>query len=270
MTSADFFAATKWPEGFDPDDRTVFLQCTIVDERSPAGANIGLHAHTTGQFVAALNGLVGLELGERRLALPPASAAWVPPGIRHEGLLGQGAASLYCHVFPDWAKLFPAEPCQLLLTPLTLELMKHFAEGPACTRLESHEGRLARVLCEELMLAPRLPLFFAPMPAHEGLRAAAEAIAARPSIARTAASWAESLSMSERTLSRLTLRETGLSFGVWRQRLVMLAAADLLLKGTSSEKAAFDLGYASPSAFTAAFRRTFGTTPGNFRRQHRC
>ena len=263
--ASSFIEPTKWPAGFNPNDKTAILQVCRVDERTPTDASVGQHAHPTGQFAAALSGLVGLEIGRKRIAMPPGSCIWVPPGMLHEGFLGTGAVSLYCLINADWAKLLPTTPCRLQLRPLALELMRHFTDAPPCFQLKSHEGRLAEVLYEELLLAPKLPLVFAPMPSHAGLRRIAEALAETPSISVPASEWAASLGMSERTLGRLSLQETGLSFGAWRQRLVMLAAADLLLQGKTSEETAFRLGYGSGSAFSAAFRRLFGVTPGAFR-----
>ena len=109
-----FIEATKWPMGFEPDDTTSLLQCTIVNERTSVGTSVGQHVHQTGQFVVALSGLVGLALGKNRVAFPPSSAAWVPPGCRHEGFLGEGAVSLYCHINPEWAAMLPTLPSAAL------------------------------------------------------------------------------------------------------------------------------------------------------------
>lgn len=65
-----FIEATKWPMGFEPDDTTSLLQCTIVNERTSVEASVGQHVHQTGQFVVALSGLVGLALGRNRVAFP--------------------------------------------------------------------------------------------------------------------------------------------------------------------------------------------------------
>ena len=62
------------------------------------------------------------------------------------------------------------------------------------------------------------------------------------------------------------VKETGLSFGAWRLRIIMLAATHHLLAGKRVEEVAEMLGYSSASAFTAAFRRVFGFTPGALRR----
>jgi len=65
-----------------------------------------------------------------------------------------------------------------------------------------------------------------------------------------------------RTMERLFSDETGMSFGLWRQKVRMLESVRLLSEGKSVTDVALDVGYASVSAFIAAFRRTFGSTSG--------
>ncbi|MBD5633132.1 MAG: helix-turn-helix domain-containing protein, partial [Candidatus Eremiobacteraeota bacterium] len=57
-------------------------------------------------------------------------------------------------------------------------------------------------------------------------------------------------------------RETGLSPRAWLRRARLSAAAVALASGASVSEAAFASGYGSPSAFVAAYRLTFGVTPG--------
>ena len=185
-----FIEATKWPMGFEPDDTTSLLQCTIVNERTSVEASVGQHVHQTGQFVVALSGLVGLALGRNRVAFPPSSAAWVPPGCRHEGFLGEGAVSLYCLINPEWAAMLPAEPYRLLLSPMVREMLKHFSTLPRRYPMHSHEARLAGVLFEELAAAPKLPISFVLFPDHPVLKRIAESIIQAPQLDRPVASWA--------------------------------------------------------------------------------
>ena len=200
-----FIEATKWPMGFEPDDTTSLLQCTIVNERTSVEASVGQHVHQTGQFVVALSGLVGLALGRNRVAFPPSSAAWVPPGCRHEGFLGEGAVSLYCLINPEWAAMLPNEPYRLLLSPMVIAMLKHFSTLPRRYPMHSHEARLAGVLFEELAAAPKLPISFVLFPNHPALKRIAESIMQSPQLDRPVASWAQETAMSERTLARLVL-----------------------------------------------------------------
>ena len=57
-----------------------------------------------------------------------------------------------------------------------------------------------------------------------------------------------------------------MTFGQWRQRLRVLAAIELLSTGSSVTRAALQVGYHSPSAFVAAFRRALGTAPAEYMR----
>ena len=65
---------------------------------------------------------------------------------------------------------------------------------------------------------------------------------------------------------RQFVRELGMSFGEWRQRLRYLAAIEALDSERSVQNVAFDLGYSSASAFISMFRKMMGTTPDELRR----
>jgi AraC-like DNA-binding protein len=67
-----------------------------------------------------------------------------------------------------------------------------------------------------------------------------------------------------RTLERIFRGETGMSFGMWRQQARLLHSVSALAEGKPVTEAALDAGYASVSAYIAAFKRTFGCTPGSF------
>jgi len=58
--------------------------------------------------------------------------------------------------------------------------------------------------------------------------------------------------------------ETKMTVGEWRRRLRLLHGVRLLAGGESVTNAAIDSGYASTSAFIAAFKRTFGMTPSRY------
>jgi AraC-like DNA-binding protein len=65
-------------------------------------------------------------------------------------------------------------------------------------------------------------------------------------------------------MERLFQRETGLTFGKWRQQLRLLQALRLLAAGRPVTSVALDVGYESASAFIAMFKRTLGVTPHRY------
>jgi len=73
--------------------------------------------------------------------------------------------------------------------------------------------------------------------------------------------WAARLHISMKTLQRDFLREYGKSYSRWRTEL-RLRVSRALLETQSVAEVAQRVGYATPSAFIAAFAREYGYTPG--------
>ena len=92
------------------------------------------------------------------------------------------------------------------------------------------------------------------------------ALVARPDDASTAEQWARRLKLTSKTIHRLFSRETGMTFGEWRQQARLLFALERLARGARVVDVALDAGYASQSAFTAMFRKHFGVPPNAFYR----
>ena len=78
------------------------------------------------------------------------------------------------------------------------------------------------------------------------------------------ADWARRLSVDAKTIQRLFVKETGMTFGQWRQQARLLRALELLASGQKVIQVALGLGYDSPSAFAAMFKKHFGATPSAF------
>ncbi|XXU24725.1 helix-turn-helix domain-containing protein [Sorangium sp. So ce887] len=62
----------------------------------------------------------------------------------------------------------------------------------------------------------------------------------------------------------LLVRETGLSFGRWRQQLHIILALQRFSRGASVQSVANDLGYESASSFVTMFRKALGTSPARY------
>jgi len=75
---------------------------------------------------------------------------------------------------------------------------------------------------------------------------------------------ADIASLSERSFTRLFKADTGISFRIWKQRARIYLALDLLAKEVSIKQVAYQLGFASPASFTAAFRSITGGVPRDF------
>jgi len=130
------------------------------------------------------------------------------------------------------------------------------------------EARLVAVIADEIRAAPTAPLHL-PLPRDVRARRVADALRANPGDPRTLAEWARVAGASARTLERLFERETSLAFGGWRQQARLLRGLEQLASGEAVTSVALDLGYETPSAFIAMFRRALGTSPGRYFRAGR-
>jgi AraC-like DNA-binding protein len=153
--------------------------------------------------------------------------------------------------------------CTVAVTPLLRELLVRAASLPLFYDEGGANSRLMAVLLDEIAAAEVENLHL-PMPSDRRLRALVDLMMAAPSERGTLGQWAKRVGLSERTLERLIRRETGMSFGRWRQQLGVILAVQWLASGASIQQVAADLGYESVPSFVTMFRKTLGISPGKY------
>ena len=146
---------------------------------------------------------------------------------------------------------------------LLRELILCGVDLPQLYALGGPEERLVLVLLDEIRAMQVAPLHL-PQPRDPRLLKLATALGRDPADRRDLEQWSRAVAASPRTLARLFRRETGLTFGRWRQQLRLLRALEWLAGGRSVTDIALSLGYDSTSAFVAMFRRNLGHTPGRY------
>jgi len=246
---------------FDTDSLASPVQAFSV-QVSANEAEVPVHRHRKGQLVLAVHGSVTCQVPDALWIVPPGSAVWIPGGLPHSNRATANARVYFLSVDPEAAAL-PAECCTLSITPMLREMIRHLAEQPADYPADGPQARLAGVLLEELARMPveRLNL---PVSDDPRLRRLAKALAQDPADRSTLAQWADRLAMSERSLARLLKRETGLTFGRWRQQLHLIVALGQLADGVSVQQVSGALGYDSVTAFITMFKKTFGKPPAKY------
>jgi len=214
------------------------------------------------QLAYASRGVMTVVTADGVWVVPQHRAVWIPAGTRYS-VRTAGRVSL-CTLFlrPELARRrLPRRCVSLDVSPLVRELVLHAGHRNTLRRDVAADRRLAGVIVDQLVALPHAPLRM-PMPADDRARAAADAIDTHPALPLAAV--ARRAGASLRTLERLFLRDTAMSLGRWRRRARVIAALRLLADGTSTTTTATEIGYATPSAFVAAFRRELGTTPGRY------
>ena len=243
---------------FDPerhDGPIATLSVDVLDGKQ----GVPMHAHARGQLALTLRGSVTVELENGLWLVPPDSALWVPGNTLHRSTVSADGAICFLYIKPDAARL-PALPCTLHVTPLARELIVHMTKAPSDYAADSAAGRIAAVLIEQLESTPIGQLHL-PVPSNPRLRSIANTLAADPGNRLTALEWAHVVALSERSLQRLAHKETGMTFGRWRQQFQVTFAVRELASGVSVEAVSEALGYQSPSAFSVMFKKILGLSP---------
>lgn len=232
------------------------------------GMELAMHAHRKDELVLTLRGIVRFETDQGVWIVPPRCALWIPGHVAHSVTVA-GNVEIYClFVEPDATAARPRQCCSLSISPLLERLLVHATHMPVLYDVDGADGRIATVLLDQLSLAPVEELRF-PMPADARLRRIATAIMANPSDRATIDDWGQRIAVAPRTLTRILQRETGMSFGRWRQQLHILIALQRLDQGASVQAVALDLGYEGASAFVTMFRKALGKPPARYLAERR-
>ncbi len=221
------------------------------------------HHHKRGQLVYAVSGVMEVATGEGTWVVVPEQAVWVPPRMDHQVGHRAGVAMRTLYIDADLTTELPPGCCVVSVTPLLRELILRAMEIGLEYAADEADRRLMLVLMDELRTLQPEPMHL-PIPSDPRLQRITQALRQTPDDQRTLGIWAEEAGASERTLMRLFQHETGMTFSAWRERLRMLSAIPRLVEGESVTAVALDLGYRSPSAFIAMFRRNTGKTPARY------
>ena len=227
------------------------------------GDEIDWHSHPRGQLIYGISGVLTVHTEAGRWVLPPERAVWVPMGVRHRSDITGPVRMRSLFVSPDAAQALPRDCCVVTVPPLLRELILEAVEVPKLYDIDGPDGRLMTVILDRLSRLEPTPLYL-PMPADHRRRRITDELIKNPGDRTGLNGFAEKAGASARTLARLFVRETGLTFGVWRQQARLLKALEWLAEDRPVTAIALDLGYESPSAFIAMFRRTVGASPGRY------
>jgi AraC-like DNA-binding protein len=237
----------------------------IIVEHDPEPSMIvPRHSHPRAQLAYAVKGMFTLHTPEGAWLVPPNRAVWVPGGIEHEmHARGQTVSNRSLYIQPDASPDLPDECCVIEVSPLMRQLIIEAIDIPLLYDEAGRDGRVMRLILDEICAAPKVPLHV-PMPNDPRLLRICKALLANPGREGDLEDWARFGALGRRTLTRLFRDETGITFTMWRQQLRLMEALRRLSMGTAVTTVAMDLGYESPSAFTAMFRRVMGKTPKHY------
>lgn len=243
-----------------------------------ADTQVRPHSHPWAQVAISTTGVLRLTVPHGAYIVPPSRALWIPPGVEHAVTMVESAdlRTLYFYQPPgrcgpavECAHEAPWRQCRVLevsdlLRALVREMPSEPDDGtplaPASLQREHH---LSALILEELRRASSVRLGV-DLPHDKRLRHLCEAVIADPTRHETLADWARDTGASPRTVARLFRQELSCTFTQWRQQVILARAVALAAGRRPINQIAAELGYNSPSAFSAMVRRAVGLAPGQF------
>jgi len=242
-----------------------FLAVRSLATNYASGYRIESHRHPWHQFLYAVTGAMTVSTNQSSWMIPTGRAVFIPAGRSHAIRMWGTVEMRTLYLCPALTGFEDAECRVVEVEPLLRQLILRAVERMGLDSRVPHDARMIGLLEDEIRTvmaeAGDSPLLL-PMPCDERALAVARYVLEKPSIFASVDELVRQHGIARRTLERRFREETGMSFGLWRQKARLLDSIRLLAEGRSVTDTALDCGYSSVSAFIAAFKGTFGYTPG--------
>jgi AraC-like DNA-binding protein len=242
-----------------------FLAVRSLATNYASGYRIERHQHSWHQLLFASSGAMTVFVSQASWMIPTGRAVFIPGRCVH-AIRMWGLVEMRTLYFSPPLTSFDNSECRVIeVSPLLRELILRTVEIAGLDSRTAPDTCMTGLLEAEVkaaIAAERNSPLVLPMPTDERARALARHVLEQPLTTKPVDELAQKYGLARRTLERRFRDETGMSFGMWRQKARLLDSIRLLAEGNSVTDAALDCGYSSVSAFIAAFKMTFGYTPG--------
>ena len=229
----------------------------------PAGWHITPHQHSKHQLIYAVRGVMMVNAEAGCWLVPPTRAIWMAAGMTHEIRCIGEVHMRSLIVAPSAAPKLLEGTQAVAISPLLRELIRAAMDVRQPFVPGTRDARLMCLILDELRGLPVLPLHLQ-IPSDPRLLRICELLQQRLDDSSTMSDWAKRLTLDVKTIQRLFVKETGMTFGQWRQQARLMRALELLATGVKVIDVAMALGYESPSAFSTMFRKQFDRSPSQF------
>jgi AraC-like DNA-binding protein len=229
----------------------------------PSGFVDPRHSHRRAQLIYSTTGVMIVTTAATSFVVPPQRAVWVPGGVEHAVRCRGPVACRTLYLDADVITGLPTVCNVIEVSNLLRELIVEATRLPIEYDESGRDGRVMALIVDEIIASRSVPLHV-PMPRSERLTRVCLAVLADPAGDDRLDDWALAAAMGRRTFTRVFRAETGMSFAMWRQNVRLIEALSMLACGAPVTRVSFDVGYSSPSAFTATFRRAFGASPTHY------
>jgi len=236
-------------------------QMATLSHEFDDGHVIPIHAHPEDQLIYASKGVMTVDTAHGTWVVPPLRAVWIPAGTPHSVAMSGRVSMRTLYMHPRLIRKRSQKCFVMNVSALLRELILHACEIRKLNKKTPAHRRVIEIIVDQLRTTHSIPLQL-PHPSDSRAMRVVKVLLANPEMPCTLTALAENCGASTRTIERVFLKETKMTFSQWRQQLRLLRAVQLLASGESVTEAAMTVGYSSVSAFIQMFRRQLGRTPG--------
>lgn len=205
-----------------------------------AGKRFGEHAHDSGQLTVVIKGTMTVSTPAGWWLIPPGFAFWVPPATPHVSFYSETSSVINCWLTESVAADWPLDCIPIVVTDLLYELVREAVRGTHTEMYDAERITASKVLpliaclmAYQLASSHRQPQLFIPQGRDRRLRQAIMILHETLGVGITIEILAKQVNSSDRTLTRLFVAETGMTFHKWLERLRLVYAVDKMSRGSS-------------------------------------
>ena len=221
------------------------------------------HCHDVGQLYWLQRGLVIIETDEAQWPITPGSVGWLPKKNHHKASVLASAQGVILHITDYHDVSFPQEAGIYSMNDFLSSLVKRSTCLDGAHYSSDYLTHFIALLGYELKTLKELPLGL-PLPSDRRARNIADELLKAPANNLSQEQLAKQWGLSVRTLSRIFIKQTGLTFSQWRQQAKVIVSLKWLLQGLAISEVAERSGYSNVSAYIKVFSQRFGKTPRKF------
>lgn len=239
----------------DPQRPILSMDWSVTDPH-----RVTPHHHPRAQILYVLSGVFHVITPLGNWVVPAGQAIWIPSHVVHDVYSNNAIQAFILFVDEAFTSALPKQCVTVKVSSLLKELFCKAVKYGNDYVAEGKEARLVDVMLDELD-EMELANLYLPMAKDKRLIRIIDFLLDNPTERINMDELAQRVGASERTISRLFIKETGMTFSQWRKKYLLMKAIDKLDQGQPITTVALELGYSSASAFIAMFRKTLGMPP---------
>ena len=216
------------------------------------------------QIIYAPIGKIQIVTEQNLYLLPQGSGLVIPAGVEHNLMVPDSADVRVVNLDTSLNYISKLKSCALVsISPLFSAVVDELSRYNRTFEEDTPEARLCMVLIDCIEKASLNPTSL-PIPADRRIRQIVDGLLNASSDKKTIEEWCSLIGASRRTITRLFVSETGMNYQSYRQHLQIYRSLALLHDTKNINTVAYDVGYESPSAFSAAFKKIMKMTPAEY------